>query len=172
MSPEEQLARDFTKEAEAAFEAAYHSEKGGGAAWKAVIEKYKAQPLSDSEKEMLLNSQMKIARGAFPIELRRVYEKIISHYSQQSGASEPLKNVLNNFNMENKVLEYYQKIKPFTGLGDIFKNASVGTAKYSTGFQKEKQLTIKCKNCGAPRLEETQYDNCLFCGSKLFETAN
>lgn len=172
MTPEEQLARDFTKEADAAFEAAYHSEKGGGAAWKVLMEKYQAPQLSESEKEMLLNSQMKIVRGAFPIELRRAYEKIISNYQQQSGASEPLKNALNNFNTENKVLEYYQKIKPFSGLGDIFKNASVGTAKYSTGLQKEKHMTIKCKNCGAPRLEEMQYDNCLFCGSKLFETGN
>ena len=34
-----------------------------------------------------------------------------------------------------------------------------------------RKTLLKCKNCGAPRLEEMQYDNCLFCGSKLFETA-
>lgn len=170
MTPEEQLAKDFGSEIENAFQDAFRSEKGGNAAWKGVLEKYEVQPLTTGEKEMLLKSEMKIARGAYPIELRRVYEKIVSKFSMQSGSSEKLKTALGNFNMEAKVLEYYQKIKPFTGLGDIFKNASTGTAKYSTGLQKEKQMTVKCKNCGAPRLEEMQYDSCLFCGSKLFES--
>ena len=75
-----------------------------------------------------------------------------------------------SFNIESKVKEYYQKIKPFSGMNDIFSNASTTMNKYSQGLQQEKHHTIKCKNCGAPRLEEMQYDNCLFCGSVLFET--
>jgi hypothetical protein len=169
---DQDLVREFKSETDKAFQAAFQSEKGGDNKWKAVIEQYGAQPLTDNEKEMLLGSSMKISRGAFPIELRRVYEKIISKYQMQAGQDAGLQQALNGFSMENKVLEYYQKIKPFAGLGDIFKNAATGTAKYSSGLQKEKQLTIKCKNCGAPRLEEMQYDNCLFCGSKLFETSN
>jgi hypothetical protein len=168
---DQNLVREFTAETDKAFQAALGSDKGGDKNWSAIIESYGAQPLTDNEKEMLLGSSMKIVRGAFPIELRRVYEKITAKYQQQAGSSQVLQAALNNFSIENKVLEYYQKIKPFSGLGDIFKNASTGTAKYSSGLQKEKQLTIKCKNCGAPRLEEMQYDNCLFCGSKLFETA-
>lgn len=150
----------FNSEIEKAFQTAWHSERGGGEEWNRMMDNYGAVPLSDADKQTLLNSEMKIARGAFPIELRRVYEKIIEKYNVQ------------NFDMDGKVLEYYQKIKQFGGLGDIFKNASVGTKKYSSGFQSAKQHTIKCKNCGAPRLEEMQYDSCLFCGSKLFDTEN
>ncbi|MCB0721022.1 MAG: hypothetical protein KDC42_01855 [Ignavibacteriae bacterium] len=149
----------FNEEIEKAFSSAYHSERGGNAEWQAVMTSYGAQPLSDNEREALLNSEMKITRGAFPIELRRVYEIIMNKYPQEASG----------FNMDAKVLEYYQKIKPFSGLGDIFQNAATGTAKYSQGLQAAKHKTMTCKNCGAPRLEEMQYDDCLFCGSKLFE---
>lgn len=154
-------SKGFIKEMDEAFQSAYHSSKGGDAKWDAVLASYGAEPLPQADREMLLNSEMKINRGAFPIELRRVFEKVAAKYPNDSK----------NFDMDAKVLEYYQKIKPFSGLGDIFKNASTGTAKYSQGFQKAKHHTYKCKNCGAPRLEEMQYDNCMFCGSKLFETA-
>jgi len=113
---------------------------------------------------------MKITRGAFPIELRGVFGKIIEKYKVLESTSALLAGAIQKFDMDSKVREYYQKIKPFSGLGDIFKNAATGTQKYSSGLQKEKHKTITCKNCGAPRLEEMQYDNCLFCGSKLFET--
>ncbi len=157
----EDTSRGFTKETDEAFQSAWHASKGGDAKWDAVMQSYGAEPLPQADREKLLNSEMKINRGAFPIELRRVFEKIAAKYPNDSKS----------FDMDSKVLEYYQKIKPFSGLGDIFKNASTGTAKYSQGFQKAKQHTYKCKNCGAPRLEEMQYDNCMFCGSKLFEPA-
>lgn len=166
---ENKLVSDFNSELESTFRTAWHSEKGGDENWNRLMEQYGVTPLSSGEKEMLLNSEMKISRGAFPIELRRVYEKIIDKHRAGASASAKLNNALNSFDMESKVLEYYQKIKPFSGMSDIFKNASTGTAKYSTGLQKAKQHTFKCKNCGAPRLEEMQYKNCLFCGSELFE---
>ncbi|MBZ0202286.1 MAG: hypothetical protein IT281_05370 [Ignavibacteria bacterium] len=149
---------EFLKEIDRAFQSAWHASKGGDAAWSSVMQTYGAEPLPEVDKETLLNSEMKITRGAFPIELRRVMEKI--------AAKHP--NDAKDFAMDSKVFEYYQKIKPFSGLGDIFANASTGTAKYSQGLKKEKHSTMKCKNCGAPRLEEMQYDNCMFCGSALF----
>ncbi len=150
----------FNEEIDKAFSSAYHSERGGNAGWQDVMSSYGVQPLTEQEREALLNTEMKITRGAFPIELRRVYEAIINKYPQDQTAG---------FNMDAKVLEYYQKIKPFSGLTDIFQNAATGTAKYSQGLQSAKHKTMTCKNCGAPRLEEMQYDDCLFCGSKLFE---
>lgn len=151
--------KNFNAEIEQAFQSAFHAGKGGDAKWSAVMESYDAESLPQADREKLLNSEMKITRGAFPIELRRVFEKITAKYPNDSKS----------FDMDSKVLEYYQKIKPFSGLGDIFKNASTGTAKYSQGLRNEKHHTFKCKNCGAPRLEEMQYDDCMFCGSKLFE---
>lgn len=168
---ENKLTADFNSELETAFRTAWHAEKGGDDSWNRLMNSYGVTPLTKDEKEMLLGSEMKIARGAFPIELRRVYEGIIVKYKAPAASSQKLTDAVNGFNMDAKVLEYYQKIKPFSGLGDIFKNAQTGTQKYSAGLKAEKQHTIKCKNCGAPRLEEMQYDSCLFCGSKLFETA-
>jgi hypothetical protein len=167
---ENKLTADFNSEVEEAFRTAWHAEKGGDESWYKLMASYNVTPLTKEEKEMLLNSEMKIARGAFPIELRGVYEGIIAKYRGPAASSQKLTDAINSFDMDSKVLEYYQKIKPFSGLGDIFKNAQTGTAKYSSGLAKEKQHTMKCKNCGAPRLEEMQYDKCLFCGSKLFET--
>ncbi len=157
---------EFTSETEKAFHTAWHSEKGGDENWYKLLESYGAEPLSQNEKEQLMNSEMKIVKGAYPVELRRVYEKIIERYLLKNDTQ--LNAVLNGFDTELKVKEYYQKIKPFSGMNDIFSNASASLNKYSEGMQKEKHHTIKCKNCGAPRLEVLQYDNCLFCGSKLF----
>ncbi len=150
---------EFNAEIEKAFSTAYHSERGGNAGWSELMQSYGAEPLTEEEKDALLKSEMKITRGAYPIELRRVYEVILNKYPNEAMG----------FAMDHKVLEYYNKIKPFGGLNDLFSNASIGTAKYSSGFQNAKHKTMTCKNCGAPRLEEMQYDNCLFCGSELFE---
>src|SRR5690606_24471570 len=150
---------EFNAEIEKAFSTAYHSERGGNAGWSELMQSYGAEPLTEEEKDALLKSEMKITRGAYPIELRRVYEIILNKYPNEAMG----------FAMDHKVLEYYNKIKPFRVLNDLFSNASIGTAKYSSGFQNAKHKTMTCKNCGAPRLEEMQYDNCLFCGSELFE---
>ena len=166
---EDNLVQEFKSEIDKITSSAFLSAKGGDDNWNKVIAEYNVIPLTQREKDSLLNSQMKITKGAYPIELRRVLEAIIMKYASSNNSA--LNNIISNFNIEGKVLEYYQKIKPFAGMGDIFKNASnYSLTKYSQGLQKEKQMTIKCKNCGAPREEEMQYDNCLFCGSKLFET--
>jgi hypothetical protein len=166
-----ETVKNFTMEMDKAFQSAYHSEKGGDAKWQDVMTAYGAEGLAPDMKQKLVESEMKINRGAYPVELRRVYEKIIMKHAQSAQGDQDLTSAINTFDMEGKVIEYYNKIKPFSGLGDIFKNASTGTAKYSQGFQKAKHHTFKCKNCGAPRLEEMQYDDCMFCGSKLFEPA-
>lgn len=168
---EEKLVHDFRSEVDNVTSQAFLSAKGGDDKWNKVLAQYNAVPLTLSEKESLLKSQMKIAKGAFPIELRRVLEVVVHKYS---SSNDPLLiSELSGFDIERKILEYYQKIKPFSGMGDIFKNASTSSlTKYSQGLQKEKQSTFKCKNCGAPREDEMQYDNCLFCGSILFETNN
>src|SRR5512144_2274693 len=145
----EDTVNNFYSEIDKVFQSAFHAEKGGDDNWGKVVESYGAQALTADMKKMLLESEMKIVKGAFPIELRRVYEKVIEKYSVQAGNDQNLSQAIKNFDLEGKVLEYYQKIKPFSGLGDIFKNASTGTAKYSMGLKSEKQHTFKCKNCGA-----------------------
>lgn len=163
----DEAVKIFQQEIDKASTAAFQSEKGGDENWNNLLASYGIQPLDADIKKALLNSEMKITRGAFPVELRKVYEAIITKHSSSGNPS--LKNAINSFNMEEIIKAYYTKIIPFGGIGDIFKNASITINKYSQGLQKERHNTMKCKSCGAPRLEEMQYDNCLFCGSKLFE---
>ena len=74
---EDKLLSDFNTEIDQAFQNAWHSEKGGDEKWNNILNTYGVIPLTKEEKDFLLNSEMKITRGAFPIELRRVFEVII-----------------------------------------------------------------------------------------------
>ncbi|CAN5613992.1 hypothetical protein BH10BAC5_BH10BAC5_02110 [soil metagenome] len=168
--------KKFDNEIENAWQKAYHSEKGGGNEWIELEKVYGAISLTEEEKRNLSAGEMKITKGAYPVQLRRVFEKIKEKYSGilsllSGEEKEKLSFALNSFDSDKKVMEYYSKIKPFSGIGDIFKNSAIGTQKYSTGLKAEKHFTIKCKNCGSPRLEEDNVisDECLFCGSILFE---
>jgi hypothetical protein len=148
---------EFRNEIESAYNKAISSPKGGSDEWNELVLNYGITPLSPDEKKLLLETGAKINKGAFPIELRRVYEKIKEKYSEHE------------FDIESEIKNYDKKIKPSAALGSIFKNASDTSKKYSQGLKGEKHHTIKCKCCGASRLEEMQYDVCLYCGSKLFE---
>lgn len=164
-----EAVKDIESEVTNAHDAAFKSAKGGDEKWNQVLESYSIKPLSDKEKEFLLNSDMKIATGAFPIELRRVLQAIHRKHSVLSMQSQTIQDFLRNFNIDAEIMRYHQKIKPFGGMSDIFKNAKTTSTKYSKGIQGAKTSTHSCKNCGAPRLEEMQYEECLFCGSELFE---
>lgn len=163
------LVKDFTAETSKAFDAAFKSAKGGDSTWNQLLGTYSVKPLSENEKKDLLNSDMQIATGAFPIELRRALQAIIQKYSVLTIESQEMRNFLRNFNIDAEVMRYYKKIKPFSGMSDIFKNAKTTSTKYSKGMLGEKQSSHSCKSCGAPRLNVMQYDECLFCGSELFE---
>ena len=95
---------EFNSEIEKAFQTAWHSEKGGDDKWNKLLNDYGADSLTHQEKEQLLNSEMKIARGAFPIELRRVYQKISDKNLLKNDPE--LNEVLKSFDIEGKVKEY------------------------------------------------------------------
>jgi hypothetical protein len=167
-------AKDFKSELEQAFDKAFKSAKGGDVTWNEFIKTYGIAPLGDKEKEFLLKSDMKIATGAFPIELRRVFQVILAKYAAVAATAEnaAVLTLLNNYNIDVEVIRYYNRIKPFTGMSDIFKNAKSTTKNYSEGIGEARKSAHRCKSCGAPRLEEMQYDECLFCGSELFVPNN
>ena len=52
---------EFNSETDKAFQTAWHSAKGGDDNWYGFLKSYEAVPLTNEEKEMLLNSEMKIA---------------------------------------------------------------------------------------------------------------
>ena len=103
------MVSDFNSEIDTAFRTAWQAAKGGDDNWNNLMNTYSAKPLSQEEKGYLLDSSMKIATGAFPIELRRVCDCIINKYRQQAASSQKLTDALNNFDMDSKVKEYYQK---------------------------------------------------------------
>lgn len=164
--------KDFQAEVDKAFATAFKSAKGGDDTWNALLATYSIMPLTENQKEALLNSSMKIAGGAFPIELRKVLHAIVRKHAALTIQLPMMVEMLRNYNLDAEVMKYYTRIKPFGGMGDIFKNAKTTTKNYSEGIGGAKKSAIRCKNCGAPRLEEMQYDDCLFCGSELFEPNN
>lgn len=161
--------KKFQTEVDQLFSAAIKSSKGGDENWNSFLRSYSIKPLSDSQKEALFNSEMKIAGGAFPIEVRWGLEAILLKHVEMYPENNEVRNLLLLYNIDEEILKYYGRIKPFGGMSDIFKNAKSTTKNYSTGIGGAKKSVIRCKNCGAPRLEVIQYDDCLFCGSKLFE---
>ncbi len=164
--------KKFQAEVDHAFATAFKSAKGGDETWNALLASYSIMPLNANQKEALLNSSMKIAGGAFPIELRWVLHAILIKHTTYPDINPDVKNFLLLYNMDGEVMKYYTRIKPFGGMGDIFKNAKTSTKNYSEGIGEARKSAIRCKNCGAPRLQEMQYDDCLFCGSELFEPNN
>lgn len=167
-------SREFQAEVDHVFATAIKSAKGGDDNWNALLSKYSIMPLSSQEKEALLNSEMKIAGGAFPIEVRRVLQVVLHKHMGMADHDESLAISISKYSMhmDAEVMKYYTRIKPFGGMSDIFKNAKTTTKNYSEGIGEAKKSVIRCKNCGAPRLEIHQKDECLFCGSELFETPN
>jgi len=162
--------QEIQAEISQAVDSAFKSAKGGDEKWNSVLENYSVKPLTENQKEALLNSSMKISTGAFPIELRWVILSILHKHAGASANSVEVMNFINSYGIDAEVMKYYNKIKPFGGLGDIFKNAKTSTKNYSEGIGEAKKSAIRCKNCGAPRLDTMQYDECMFCGSELFET--
>lgn len=162
--------KKFQTEVDLVFSAAIKSAKGGDEKWNSLLTSYSIMPLTQQQKEALLNSEMKIAGGAFPIEVRWVLQAIVMKYAALAEGNPDVKDLLLRYNMDGEVMKYYTRIKPFGGMSDIFKNAKSTTKNYSEGIGGARKSVIRCKNCGAPRLEIMQYDDCLFCGSELFET--
>ena len=160
---------NFKNEVAKNIDSAFKSAKGGDAKWNHVLESYSITPLSENDKEALLNSEMKIATGAFPIELRRVLQVVVHKHANLDSQTGDVLDFLKNFSIDSEVMKYHKKIKPFGGLSDLLKTAATSSSKYTKGIEGAKQNTHRCKNCGAPRLEEMQYDECMFCGSELFE---
>ena len=164
--------KNFQAEVDQVFSAAIKSAKGGDENWNALLRSYSIMPLTDQQKEALLKSEMKIAGGAFPIEVRWVLQAIVMKHVSLAEQNADVQNLLLGYNMDAEVMKYYTRIKPFNGMADIFKNAKTTTKNYSEGIGEARKSAIRCKNCGAPRLEEMKYDNCMFCGSELFENNN
>jgi len=71
--------------------------------------------------------------------------------------------------VKKELKRYIELSRPKVSVTDIFANASKSMNKYSPKEVGDKSYSIKCKTCGAARLEEDQYDVCFYCGTPLFK---
>jgi len=159
------------------------SPKGGDTNWFEILKEFEVKPASTEQKNYYYSSGIPVGKGALPLELKKVYEalrfKAIMAYrgkfqgiELESDAEwywDEFDDRLRDFIKED-IDKYIGKVKQKVGVNDIFANAFSGMNQYSQGLTESGTATKKCTNCGAPRLDKDQYDECYFCGTPLFPT--
>jgi hypothetical protein len=178
-----QIISDFEQAHKQATDTALNSPKGGDANWYAILNNYQIQPSNLEQKNRYYSSGIPVNKGAFPTELRKVYETIrfiaIKAFRDKIGNADLVgdaDNLWDNFNnrlrdfLNVDIDSYIGKIKQKVGVADIFANAFTSMNQFSHGLKESGTVTKKCENCGAPRLDTDQYGECYFCGTPLFAT--
>lgn len=177
------IINSFNQEIDKVTNLALESKKGGDQNWYKLLKEYNIKPSSEIQKQMYFASGMPVEKGAVPAELRKAYQtirkKTIKNYQDTFQNIELTveadllwDNFLDHLKIfiNEKINTYIGKIKQKISVNDIFANAFSSMNKFSHDLEESKIQTKKCKSCGAPRQDEDQYDNCYFCGTKLFET--
>jgi hypothetical protein len=158
-------------------------QKGGNVSWFELIKKYNIEPIPENQKNLYYSQGIPIEKGAFPSELRLLFQslrfEVISNLQQSfpedelsDEASEQwddFMHYLRDF-IEREMSNYLSEIKQKVSVSNIFANAFSGMNKFSGGLKESNLNTKQCKNCGSPRLDNDQYETCYFCGTPLFET--
>ncbi len=178
-----QIIADFEQAHKHVTEIALNSPKGGDDKWFEILNTYQVQPASLTQKNYYYASGIPVIKGALPTELKKVYEvlrfQVVSIFMEKTGHIEledEAKEQWENFNdrlrsfIKDDIDDYISKIKQKVGVGDIFANAFMSMNQFSHGLKESGTQTKKCENCGAPRLDTDQYDDCYFCGTPLFAT--
>ena len=152
--------------------------------WHAYLNELIIAQVSNVQREAAKASGLPLPKVAFPSEYRAVLELLKTntkpelHKLQQEVKDDfDADDLLDEFVrrkfsslIDDELGKYLEKSKPSVSVSDIFANASTSMNKYSVQEKDagDKSYSIKCKTCGAARLEEDQYDSCFYCGSPLF----
>lgn len=177
------IVQNFEEKHKRVTEIALNSPKGGDQNWFNVLEEYDIQPASEQQKNYYYSSGISVEKGALPVELRKVYETVrfetIKEFRDKFRDIEleldadfywdDFNDTLKRF-IKDDIDSYIGKIKQKVGVSDIFANAFSGMNQFSQGLTESGTATKQCENCGAPRLDTDQYDECYFCGTPLFPT--
>jgi hypothetical protein len=183
------IEKDFRSEVENIFAVAKKPPKGGGEEWLSLILDYGVSPLSEAHRNEVSLQIPTMVAAAYPAEVRMVLDKIVAKYLSILEKINNDSTLKDNFEVSDALYDanfffshrldisfemnrYYSMIKAPVSLGNIFANAASSMNTYSYGLKESRTDTIRCKNCGAPRLKENQYDFCMFCGSNLFTNTN
>lgn len=152
--------------------------------WYAFLEERDITPVEEKIKEYSKELGLPIPAVAFPSEYYKAlifvlqkatnsWRKILDDAKEQEifiDIEEDIETFRYAINVyyNDKLSEYIKKSKPKLSVQGIFGNASSAINKHSKNQVESKSYSIKCKACGAARLEEDQCDECFYCGSNLF----
>jgi len=142
-------------------------------------------PVGEAQRKQAKAKGLNIPKTAFPSEYRaalvllkkktKAIIKVLSSdilAADDVIAQDKLEDFINKYlkKMVKKELKHYIDLsKPMVSVSNIFENASKSLNKYAPKEVGDKSYSIKCKTCGAARLEEDQYDECFYCGTPLFK---
>lgn len=152
--------------------------------WHAFLNELNINQVTSAQREAAKSTGLPIPKVAFPSEYRAVLEllkantnpelkllqeKVKDDFDADDLLDEFVRRKYDSL-IDDELGKYLEKSKPSVSVTDIFANASTSMNKYSVQEKDtgDKSYSLKCKTCGAARLEEDQYDNCFYCGSPLF----
>jgi len=177
------IVRKFEEDHKRVTDTAVNCPKGGDQNWFNILQEFDVQAANINQKNAYYSSGMPVTKGALPLELKKVYEAL--RFKAVKSFREKFQNVelesdadwfwddfsdrLRDFIKED-LDKYISKVKQKVGVNDIFANAFSGMNQFSHGLTESGTATKQCENCGAPRLDTDQYDDCYFCGAPLFPT--
>lgn len=153
--------------------------------WKNYLNEVGVTPVGEGIRSQAKDKGLNIPTIAFPSEYRAVLvifkekaKTTVKGLKEEIEAAqkEIAKHELEDFTDKylNKIVKkelkrYLELAKPKVSVADIFANASTSLNKFSPKEVGDKSYSIKCKTCGAARLEEDQYEECFYCGTPLFK---
>jgi hypothetical protein len=180
------LSDNLEQTVSAVFETATASDKGGGPAWDRLLRELGLEPPSAAERAQALATDVPIAKGPVPAEVRRALEKLHAAVAAEAtrlqravdratdvdttALDEQLDQLakrLGDF-VDTEVKRYIAAIRPAPAAAGIFANALATTPDYAAMRQEEGVETKTCKTCGAARPAGTDLETCDFCGGSFF----
>ena len=153
--------------------------------WHDYLKTIAVTPIGDIQRDEAKAKGIDIPKVAFPSEYRaalvifkkKIRDIVVALKSKILAVEDDIaENDLEDFTdkylkklVKKELKRYIEKNKPNVSVANIFANASTSINKFSPKEVGDKSYSIKCKTCGAVRLEEDQYDDCFYCGTPLFK---
>ncbi len=162
-------------------ELARQTPPAGTPAWIALMASVGVEPLGLRQREQALRTGFQFHRGALPVEVRMVLERIRDDVSTRSRTvaepadvltGETARAYVESFQrrldelVETRLQDYVDAIKPAASVNAIFANALASTKKFTAEGSGSQTKTCDC--CGAGRPADTDLRTCAFCGTPFF----
>jgi hypothetical protein len=169
------LAARFHDRVERALTAALAARIGDDPTWDAFLAAEGERALPVAERLALAAQGVPNLRGALPVEVRRLLERIGSETERQlaaipqddesDAARDRLRQELTQF-VAQKMRDYLDRARPAPTLAGIFANAQATSLR--SGDVKAGTETVTCPCCGAARQKGGSLKICAYCGNELF----